>query len=190
MRKSPAMFTLALLATVATASARPALGPAQPVPGTAGITVRDVPLEHACLPTFHVYAQVKRGDDPALVAALTYPRLTGLDFDKDDSARSAASARRMKTWLDELQQRTSAATRTQQAIIADPASTPAQRAAAASRSARVLDHMADLLESVEVPASIRDIEETRDVYCDTLADHAYVLRDRADEARAAAAAGQ
>lgn len=172
-----------LLAVAATASARPAKP--TPVPGAVGLVQREVPLRNACTPTFTEIKQTKRGDDPALVAALTFPRITGLDMDPANERRSKASLQKFNTWLTDLTKTMEKATKAQRAIISDPSSPPQAKVEAAARVAILLDHMARVLESAEVPRNLRAMPEAVDIFCDTLAEKTEALHAQANDARAA-----
>lgn len=168
----------------ATATARPA---ARPVPGTVGMTVREVPIRNACTATFHEYKKVKRGDDPLLVAALTHPRIFKLDFDPAHEARAKASAKRFETWFKQLEEKLTAVNAAQEKVFTDAAATPEAKAGAAARIHMVMDQGALLLDTIEIPAHIRKMPEAKDVFCDTLAEKADLIRLKGEEARAACA---
>lgn len=197
MRHALLALTLALAAAPAVAVAQPAAAPAPapaaargkttPVPGAPGLTQRDVPIRNACATSFRVIKRVRAGDDPALVAALTHVRLTGLDLAPDDPARARESLKRFQTWLDLARKRADAAVKVQTAAFTADGATARTRVEAAARVALVHDQLARLLGAVEIPANIRGMPEAVTVYCDTLAEQIEPLRARADEARGACA---
>jgi hypothetical protein len=175
-------FAGSALAAMSIANAGPAL-----MPGSVGLTQKEVPLRNACTKTFAQIKKVKRGDDPAYVAALTYPRITGLDFDPAKKGRSEASRKKFDAWFQKLMKTTEAATKVQRKVFDDTAATPAAKIEAAARMSILLDQMALIIESSEVPRNIRSTQETVDIYCDTLAEKTEPLRAQAKEARAVCA---
>jgi hypothetical protein len=146
---SPVVLAVALVATAATATARPEKP--KPVPGTVGLTMREVPLRNSCTKTFNEIRKAKRGDDAAFVAAMTYPRITGLDMDPEKKARTKASVEKFDKWFKNLVKTMETATKTQHAIVGDAAATPAAKIEAAARISLLLDQMALIIESSEVP---------------------------------------
>src|SRR5687767_1516617 len=112
---SPLALAAAVIATAATAAARPA--PPRLVPGSVGLTQKEVPLRNACTPTYIQVKKTKRGDDPALVAAFTYPRITGLDMDPGNQRRAKASLEKFNKWFVNLTKTMETATKAQYAIL-------------------------------------------------------------------------
>jgi hypothetical protein len=182
---APLLLAVALAATAATASARPA--PARLVPGSVGLTQKDVPLRNACTRTFTQVKKTRRGDAPAFAAAMTYPRITGLDMDPAKKARAKASLEKFDAWFQNLMKTMETATKAEHAILFNSATTPGAKVEAAARLSLLLDHAAVIIESSEVPKNIRTYEEAVDAYCDTLAEKTEPLRAQAKEARAACA---
>jgi hypothetical protein len=181
MRGTPQVFLL-LAFFASTAAAGPTL-----VPGTVGLTQKEVPLRNACTKTFTQIKKTKRGDDPTLVAALTYPRITGLDMDPEKKARAKASLEKFDKWFVNLTKTMEAFTKKQYEVFGNTAATPAAKAEAAARLSIVLDQAALIIESSEVPKNIRGYDEAHVAYCDTLAEKTEPLRQQAKEAREACA---
>jgi hypothetical protein len=181
---SPLLLAAAFVATAATATARPA--PPQPVPGTVGLTMKEVPIRNSCSKTFVQVKKVKPGDDPALIAVLTHPRITGLDMDPEKKARTKASLEKFNHWFQTLTTKLETANAAQQKLFAE-ATTPAAKAEAAARMSFVLDQSAHLIEAAEIPVNIRKMPEAAEVYCDTLFEKTEPLRAKAKEAREACA---
>ncbi|HUQ08224.1 MAG TPA: hypothetical protein VM261_37275 [Kofleriaceae bacterium] len=182
---SPILLAVAVVAIAATASARPA--PPRLVPGTVGLTQKDLALRNSCTSTFTQVKKTKRGDDPAFVAAMTYPRITGLDLDPEKKARAKASLEKFDTWFKNLMKTMETATKAQHAILFNSATTPGAKVEAAARLSLLLDQAALIIESSEVPRNIRTYEEAVTAYCDTLAEKTEPLRAQAKEARGACA---
>ncbi len=181
---SPLLLAATVVASGAIASAGPA---ARPVPGTIGMTVREVTLRNTCTATFHAYKVAKRGDDPLLVAALTHPRILKLDFDPAHEARAKASTKRFDAWFKQLEAKLTAFNTAQEKVFADAAATPQAKAEAAARIHMVMDQGALLLDTIEIPAHIRKLPEAKAVFCDTLAEKADLIRLKGEEARGACA---
>jgi hypothetical protein len=169
---------LSLAALTSAAAAGPAL-----VPGTVGLTQKEVPLRNACTKTFTQIKKAKRGDDAAFAAALTHPRITGLDFDPGHKARAEASKKRFEKWLTDLQGKMEVVQKAQQAVFLDAASTPQMKAEAAARIALMIDQGALVIASSEIPPNIRKIPDAVDAYCDMLDDRVEPMRAKAQEAR-------
>lgn len=190
-RLSPTAHLLATIAasiaaTVAASIAAPGAAAApgeRPVPGTVGLVVREAPVKDACAPTIRIVRQVKRGDDRALVAMLTFARITGLDVGSRDTSRSRADGQRFQRWTQELVRRMEAATRAQEQVAARAGAPPADRVVAAARIAQIMDHAAHLLGSLEVPRSLRAMPDAVTIYCEQLTQYADAMRQRADDAR-------
>ncbi|MBZ0236536.1 MAG: hypothetical protein K8M05_29685, partial [Deltaproteobacteria bacterium] len=178
-------FAATLLAVAATAGARPAKP--TPVPGAVGLVQRDVPLRNACAATFTEIKKTKRGDDPAFVAALTHARLTGLDLNPANERRHKADLKKFETWFQNLTRTAEKATKAQYAIISDASSTPQAKVEAAARVAILLEHVALVIESSEIPRHVRATPEAAEVYCDTLAEKTEPLHEQARQARDACA---
>lgn len=169
----------AVVAATATASA----GPAQPVPGTVGLTRREVTLRDACATSWTKHTVTKRGDEPRLVAALTWPRISGLDFDPARKARAQASLKRFEAWLRGLQTAVREAVEVQTTIARDPAATPTARVEAIARVVLVSDQMAGLLRATEHPRGLRRDPEAVQIFCDTLDEQIAPIEQQAQDAR-------
>lgn len=182
---SPLVFAAALVAVASTASARPEKP--RPVPGAVGLTMKEVPLRHACTPSFTQVKQTRRGDEPTFAAVLVYPRLTGLDMNPDNQARTKASLKKFDTWFRNLVTALEKAKRRQEQVFGDPSATPLAKVEAAARTALLFDHAAHLIESVEVPRNLRTMPEAVEVFCDTLVEKTEPLHDQAKAARTACA---
>ena len=183
MHRARSLLVLATLVAVAVAATAQ---PAKPklVTGTVGLTAKEVPLRNACTKTFSQIKKTKRGDDPALVAALTYPRITGLDFDPKNERRAAASKKKFEDWFVKLTKTVEVVTTAQRAaFLDDKAATPQVRAESAARLSIVLDQAALIIESSEIPVNIRTITEASEVYCDMLFEKTEPLRAQAKLAR-------
>jgi hypothetical protein len=175
------VVTFVVHGLAATAHARPE--PPKLVPGTVGLTQKEVPLRNACTPTFNQIKKTRRGDDPAFVVAMTYPRITGLDMDPAKKARAKASLARFDRWFQDLMKTMDTATKAQHAILGDLAATPQIKVEAAARIALLLDQAALIIESAEVPRNVRAYPEAVEVFCDTLAEKTAPLREQARQAR-------
>jgi len=180
---STAVLALALLVPAAVA--------AQPsttlLPGTVGLSQKDVPVRNACGGAFRSIKQVKKGDAATFVVAMTHARLTGLDMDPARPARAKVRLKPFGAWFKPLAQRFGAGRKVQERAIFDPAATAQTKAEAAARMVLLLEQAALLIDTVEIPANVRKLPETADAFCDTLDEHAEPLRNNAAEARQACA---
>lgn len=173
------LVVAAVLVTATTASA----GPATPAPGTVGLTRREIPLRDACASSWVKYAVKKRGDETKLVAALTWPRITGLDFDPGRKGRAQASLKKFETWFRGLDQAYRDAAAVQTAIITDTAATPTAKVEAVARIVLLTDQMAGVIRASEHPRNIRAYPEAVEVFCDTLDEKIQPIEEQAKQAR-------
>lgn len=184
MPRTLAAATL-LLAGIAHAAPPPS-PPSTPVPGTVGLRQRTIAVRDACVRSTTVITQLRRGDAPALVAALTLKPIRGLDFAPDDSKRTAASLKRFQTWL--AHGRTAAAAALDAArATATTATSPEERVAALARTAQISARFAEVLRASEIPTNVRGYPEAIEAYCATMAEQADALDAQATAARQACA---
>lgn len=176
----PVFVLLAVLAS--TAAAGPTL-----VPGTVGLTKKEVSLRNSCTKTFTQVKKARRGDEPAFVAAMTYPRITGLDMDPKKEARAKASLEKFNKWLTKLLETSETAIKVQRAVFDDPAATPTAKVEAAARMSLLYDQTANIIDAAEVPKNVRAYEEAVHAFCDTLFEKTDAIRQQAKDARAACA---
>jgi hypothetical protein len=131
---------------------------------------------------------VKRGDDPAMVAALTYPRISGLEFDPAKGSKVVqASMRKFETWLKNLHTEFDAARKVQEQVVFADGTTAQAKVEAVARMAILLDQAVMLIESPAMPASLRKTPEAVDIFCDRMLEVAEPIRAQAKDARAACA---
>lgn len=158
----------------------------QPLPGAVGLVHKQDALRNPCTPgaTFRTVKRVKAGDDAAFVKAMTYKRVTGLDFDPEKPRRVEASNKKFVAWIEGMTKHFGAARQVQEKILHDPASTPAARVAAAARIAILADQSVMLLASLEVPPFLRKYKEAEEAFCDRMDEVAEPLRTQAADARA------
>lgn len=149
-----------------------------PVPGTVGLVYAAKPVKGGCVPGFHLVKQVRPGDDPALVAALTAPPLTGLDYSPAGRKRSE---RRFADWLRVTVERFGAAREAQEKVMTAANATPRARIVAVARMAVVFDHLTRLLAAVDPPRARDPL--VRDAFCDQLAEIVEPVGNQAKQAR-------
>jgi hypothetical protein len=155
----------------------------RPLPGFAGLSYRDVPLAHGCVPQIRVVKRSRKVDDPELVTLLTWPRLTGLDFDPDDPVRQRTSLRRFQEWFQRLSAQARKVGERQAAIVRDGARPAVTRVEEAARLALAQQQMASLIGSLAVPPSVRKHPEAADAYCDLLFEYVEPLEQQAAQTR-------
>lgn len=185
-----ARATVAAAATIVALVAAPRRAAAdapRPLAGSVGLVQKETAVRNACVGSFRTIKKVKRGDDPAFVAAMTYPRAKPLDIDPANQVRARASLKRFETWFKGLEKQFTTARKVQETVGFAPGATPQAKVEAAARISILIDQAAMLLEAVEMPAHIRKDAEGRDVFCDTMLERAEPLRKHAAEARGACA---
>lgn len=160
--------------------------PTTPVPGTVGLRQRTIAVRDACVTSTTVITKVRRGDAPALAAALTLKPIRGLDLDPGDARRAATALRRFQAWLDHGRTTTAAALDAERAA-ATAAAQPEDRVAALARTAQIHARFAEVLRASEIPRNVRPYAEAREVYCATMAEQADALDAQAAAARQACA---
>ncbi len=175
-----AVGLVASLIAVAPAAAAPK---DKRLPGFTGLVYRDVAMPHACVKHARVVRQSRKGDDAALVALLTWPRITGLDFPPDDDARRSASMQRFEAWVKALMDQAQKTRDRQLAVARDPARTPVQRVEAVARMVVAQAQVVELFQSIDVPPSIRAMPDAQDAFCDALADKAAPLAGEVTQVR-------
>lgn len=181
-----ALVTLALVAAAGPADAERA----SPLPGSVGLTQRQVATPHACVPggAFRQVKRVKGGDDPTFAKAMVMSPIRGLDFDPEKPARVKVSTKKFQAWIETMQKRFSAARKEQEKVVHDPAAAPEAKVAAVARIAILADQTVLLLDAIEVPPSVRKMREAKDAFCDRMDEVAEPLRTQAADARAYCAA--
>ena len=158
----------------------------RPLPGFTGLVYRDLTLRDGCVKQTRVVRKLRTGDDAALVTLLTYPRLTGLDFSPDDSARRTASLRRFEAWFRGLVDQGRKVTERQLVFARDPGRTAAARVEAVARLIVVQEQMVALIQGIDVPATLRKSAygaEAVDAFCDKMLEQAEPLAARVTELR-------
>ena len=138
-------------------------------------------------PPFALYTIKKRGDDPALVKALTWRRITGLDFDPDNQVHATASMKKFDTWFRGVTDAFTAAVKIQTAIVFDKAATPQARLEATARYVMLQDQVASLLRNVEIPSNIRTNPEAVTAFCDAMDEKVVPIEASAKQGREACA---
>jgi hypothetical protein len=182
---TPAARAAVVLVAFVAAPRRAAAEAPKPLPGTVGLVQKEDALRNACVPTFRVIKKVKRGDDAALVAALTYPRIGGLDFDPARPARQKASLKKFEQWYQGLDRRFRDARTVQEKLVTADGATGQAKVEGVARVVLLTEQAAMLVDAVEIPASVRKQPEAADVFCDMLHERAEPLRASAEEARVA-----
>ena len=175
------------LSVLLAAPRRSDAAPATPLPGTVGLTQRQVTVRNACVSTYREIKKAKRGDDAALVLALLHPRITGLDFDPDKPAKSKASTKRFQDWMDRLTKLYATARKVQEAHRLNAATTPEAKVEAVARMVILLQQAHLLMQTVEIPVSIRKQPDAVTVFCDQILEVAEPLEAQVKEARGACA---
>lgn len=170
-------------ASLARAPSTAAADKDRPLPGFAGLTYRDVALKHGCVEHVRVVKRTRKVDDPELVALLTYPRVTGLDFDPDDPVKQRTSTRRLQEWLQRITDQARKVRDRQGAIIADKTRPALARVEAAARLVQAQQQMVELLAGIEVPPSVRKLPEAEEAFCDAMDAQIQPVERMADEVR-------
>ncbi|MBK7192880.1 MAG: hypothetical protein IPH80_10400 [Myxococcales bacterium] len=180
----PRYLAAATLLIAGIANAAPP--PSTPVPGTVGLRQRTVAVRDACVASTTVITQVRPGDAPALVAALTLKPIRGLDLDPSNQRRATAALRKFQTWL-EHGRATATAAVTAERAAASNATRPVDRVEAMARTVQISARYAEVLRSSEIPTNVRAFPEAIEAYCAAMAEQADALDAQAAAARQACA---
>lgn len=153
-----------------------------PVPGATGYSIDDKADDTYCgghKLTLHAPKKRPKDVDAEMDAMLRITAPTGLDFTAE---HADATRKKLDKWFTAAVTTAMAAQSLYEKRATDDKATDAARVEAIARLAIVHHRFADVLARMPIPASVRRMPEAVTAYCDTLAEKAQPLWQKAYEA--------